>query len=206
MTWNEPLVEGVVLKPSLALAEHPVTSLPIPVGGPPEAEGGLVDLPAILDGTIVSIATPADVFTAREEGRVLAARLGFSAWDQTMIASTISELARNMLEFATDGWIALTPETVGTRVGLVIVARDHGPGIADLTIALAGGGSASKSPGFGLPGVNRLMDELDIASELGKGTTVTARKWRRAGAPQALPAGVGRFVSGPGETQCLTAP
>jgi serine/threonine-protein kinase RsbT len=182
---------------SLALADHPVASLPVLLGGLPEAEGARIDLPAILDGTIVPIATTADIFTAREEGRVLAAHLGFSAWDQTMIASTISELARNMLEFATKGRIALTTETLGNRVGLVIEARDHGPGIADPARAVAGGGSSSKGRGFGLPGVNRLMDELDIASELGKGTTVTAKKWRRAGAVGWM-ADVGPVWSGQG--------
>jgi len=156
-------------------------SVPVPLGGPREAEGALIDLPLILDGTVVPIATTADIFTAREEGRFLAARLGFSAWDQTMIASAISELARNILEFANAGWIALTTETLGNRVGLVIEARDHGPGIADPAGAVAGGSSSSKGPGFGLPGVHRLMDEFNIDSELGKGTTVTAKKWRRAG-------------------------
>jgi serine/threonine-protein kinase RsbT len=173
--------EEVPMKQSLALADQPVASLPIPSVRPSAAEGPVIDLPAILGGTVIAIAATADISTAREEARVLAARLGFSAWEQTLIASTISELARNMLEFARDGWIALTPETVDDRVGLVIVARDDGPGIADLAIAVAGGGSASKRAGFGLPGVNRLMDELDIASEVGKGTTVTAKKWRRAG-------------------------
>jgi serine/threonine-protein kinase RsbT len=177
----QPMPEEAVMKESLALADHLVAASSIPSVAPSAAEGPVIDLPAILGGTVVAIATTADISTAREEARVLAARLGFSTWDQTLIASTISELARNMLEFASDGWIALTPETVDNRVGLVIVARDEGPGIADLTIAVAGGGSASKRPGFGLPGVNRLMDELDIASELGKGTTVTAKKWRHAG-------------------------
>lgn len=150
---------------------------------------------SMVDGTIVPIATAGDLFTAREEGRLLAARLGFSPWDQTMIASTISELARNILEFASGGRIALTPQTLGNRVGLVIEACDSGPGIADTARAIAGGGSASRAPGYGLRGVNRLMDELGIASEIGKGTTVTAKKWRLAGAtprmasaPQCLPA------------------
>ena len=165
---------------SLALADHPVPSLLVPLGAPHEAARALIDLPAIVDGTIVPIATTADIFTAREEGRVLAARLGFSAWDQTIIAGAISELARNILEFATGGRISLTPETSSTRVGLVIEAKDHGPGIADPAGAVAGV-SSSRGPGFGLPGVHRLMDEFDITSELGKGTTVTARKWRRGG-------------------------
>ncbi len=188
---------------SIAVAD---VSLPVPPGGLPQAGGALIDLPAVLDGTVVAITTPGDIFTARELGRVLAARLGFSAWDQTMIASSICELARNILEFATGGWIALTAETVGNRVGLVIEARDHGPGIADPARAAAGGGSPSKSPGFGLPGVTRLMDELDIASELGKGTTVTARKWRHVGTAARI-ADARPVLSGPrtGEI-CLTAP
>ena len=192
------------MKQLLAVAE---VSLPVPRCGPSEVERALIDRPAILEGTVVAITTPPDIFTAREEGRVLAARLGFSTWDQTMIASSICELARNILEFATGGWIALTPETLGNRVGLVIEARDHGPGIADPPRAAAGGGSSSKSPGFGLPGVTRLMDELEIASELGKGTTVTARKWRHVGTAARIP-DARPVLSGPrtGETQCLTAP
>jgi serine/threonine-protein kinase RsbT len=132
---------------------------------------------------VVPITTADDIFTAREGGRTLAARLGFSPWDQDMIAGTISELARNIVEFATGGWIALTPATVGGRVGLVIEARDNGPGIADPAVVVAGN---SSSAGFGLAGIKRLMDEFDIASELGKGTTVTAKKWG-------------------GQTYCLTA-
>lgn len=193
------------MKQSLALADQQVASLSVSRGGPPEAEGAIIGLPAILDGTIVPIETTADVVKAREEGRVLAARLGFSAWDQTMIASTISELARNILEFAMGGWIALTPETSGNRVGLVIEARDHGPGIADPASAVAGGGVSSKGPGFGLPGVNRLMDEFDIASELGKGTTVTAKKWRAGDegrAPGGRPVLSGQ---GTGKTHSLSA-
>ena len=157
-------------------------------------------------GTVVAITATADIFTAREEGRVLAARLGFSAWDQTMIASSICELARNILEFAAGGWIALAPETLGHRVGLVIEARDHGPGIADPASAVAGGGTSSKNPGFGLPGVTRLMDQLDIVSELGKGTTVTARKWRCAPAAERMTAVQPALSPHDRETRCLIAP
>lgn len=193
------------MKQSLALADQPIASLPIPLGGT-VAEGAPIDFPAILDGSIVAIATAADIFTAREEGRALAARLGFSSWDQTMIASTISELARNILEFASSGRIAMMAESVGNQIGIVIEAKDEGPGIADPARVVAGACSSAKGPGFGLPGVKRLMDELDIASELGKGTTVTARKWQRPGS-------VGRMAGpGPGlgpaagEAHCLTAP
>ena len=132
------------------------------------------DLSAIADEGAVSIGSAADVVTAREQGRALAARLGFSACDQMMIATAISELARNILEFATLGRIAITPTRTGTRLGLVIEARDQGPGIADPARMVEDG----LSSGFGLPGVRRLMDEFDIASELGKGTTVMAKKWQ----------------------------
>jgi len=123
---------------------------------------------------VVPIGSAADVVTAREQGRALAASLGFSACDQMMIATAISELARNIIEFATLGRIAITSARTGTRLGLVIEARDQGPGIADPARVVEGGHSC----GFGLPGVRRLMDELEIASEPGKGTTVLARKWQ----------------------------
>jgi len=129
------------------------------------------------DEGVVPIGSAADVVTARDLGRALAARLGFSACDQMMIATAISELARNMLEFATVGRIAITPTRTGTRLGLVIEAQDQGPGIADPAAAVEG----AHSSGFGLPGVRRLMDEFDIASEVGKGTTVMAKKWQFGG-------------------------
>lgn len=129
------------------------------------------------DERVVPIGSAADVVTARDLGRALAARLGFSACDQMMIATAISELARNILEFATLGRIAITPTRTGTRLGLVIEAQDQGPGIADPAGAVDG----AHSSGFGLPGVRRLMDELDIASEVGKGTTVMAKKWQFGG-------------------------
>jgi serine/threonine-protein kinase RsbT len=135
---------------------------------------GFGELSVTADDGVVAIGSAADVVTARDLGRALAARLGFSACDQMMIATAISELARNILEFATLGRIAITPTRTGTRLGLVIEARDQGPGIADPVGAVDG----AHSSGFGLPGVRRLMDEFDIASEVGKGTTVMAKKWQ----------------------------
>jgi serine/threonine-protein kinase RsbT len=157
------------------------------------------------EGRIVPIGTPGDILRAREEGQALAAALGFSAWDQMMIASTIAELGRNILEFATGGRIVMIPEDVGGRLGLSIEARDEGPGIADPWSAVAGACTTPRGPGFGLPGVKRLMDELDIASELGKGTTVTARKWQGAG-PLARAVSVPPVSRAGEESRCLTAP
>jgi len=133
-----------------------------------------------VEETVIAIACAADIVVARQHGRALAAELGFSTCDQTMIATAISELARNILEYATRGHIAMTLARTDERLGVVIEARDEGPGIADLDKALEDGCSMATGLGFGLPGVRRLMDEFDIASELGKGTRVTAKKWQLA--------------------------
>ena len=156
--------------------------------------------------SVVPIASAADIVLARTQGRALAAGLGFSACDQTVIATAISELARNILEFANVGRIAMTPVQIGTCLGVVIEARDEGPGIADLARVLEGAYSTPKGPGFGLPGVKRLMDEFDIASELGRGTTVTAKKWQFAGA-RGMKAALAPAapVEHAGKTQCPTA-
>jgi serine/threonine-protein kinase RsbT len=156
---------------------------------------------ALADGGVVPIGSAADVVTAREQGRALAASLGFSACDQMMIATAISELARNILEFATLGRIAITSARTGTRLGLVIEARDQGPGIADPARVVEGGHSC----GFGLPGVRRLMDELEIASEPGKGTTVLARKWQFDGGLGSVH-GANIPMELLGDSLCTTAP
>ena len=150
---------------------------------------------------MVSIGSATDVVTAREQGRALAARLGFSACDQMMIATAISELARNILDFATLGRIAIMPTRTGTRLGLLIEAQDEGPGIADPDRVVEGGHSS----GFGLPGVRRLMDEFAIASELGKGTTVMAKKWQFDDGLGSV-AGATIAMEGPGDTLCPTVP
>ena len=138
--------------------------------------------PIPVEETVTAIACAADIVVARQRGRALAAELGFSTCDQTMIATAISELARNILEYATRGHIAMTLARSDERLGVVIEARDEGPGIPDLDKALEKGCPISGGLGFGLPGVRRLMDEFDIASELGKGTRVTATKWQMAAA------------------------
>jgi len=127
--------------------------------------------------TVVRIASAADIVTARQHGRELAAELGFSRSDQTVIATAISELARNILEYAMLGDIEVAEMHRGARSGLLIVARDRGPGIPDVGQALQDGYSTGRGLGIGLPGVRRLMDEFEIASEAGRGTRVTARKW-----------------------------
>jgi serine/threonine-protein kinase RsbT len=126
---------------------------------------------------VVSITSSADIVTARQRGRALAAGLGFSGGDLTVIVTAISELARNMIDYATTGEILLGHDDRNDRPSLVIVARDEGPGISDIPRAVSAGYSTGSGLGLGLPGVRRLMDEFDISSRPGQGTTVTVRKW-----------------------------
>ena len=131
------------------------------------------------DETRVPIDSDVDIVTARQRGRALAQQMGFSNSHLTLIATAISELARNILLYAKKGELTLGIDNNDGREGLVLVARDQGPGIPDIARALEVGYSTSGSLGLGLPGVKRLMDEFEIVSAVGRGTTVTARKWKR---------------------------
>lgn len=126
---------------------------------------------------VVSIEHEGDVVAARQQGREIAAANGFSPTDQTLIATAISEIARNIVSYATRGVISLSAVADGSRRGIRVVATDSGPGIDDIALAMRDGYSTGKSLGMGLPGAKRLMDEFDIVSTPGKGTTVTMVKW-----------------------------
>lgn len=130
------------------------------------------------DEVRVPIVRESDIVTARQKGRALAAELGFSSCDQTLVATAISEIARNIITYATQGEISLGAIKNGQR-GLSITAVDEGPGIANLDQAMQNGYSSSGSLGLGLPGAKRMMDEFEISSEPGKGTTVRMKKWKR---------------------------
>ncbi|HLK57290.1 MAG TPA: anti-sigma regulatory factor [Chthonomonadaceae bacterium] len=127
----------------------------------------------------VSIRSDADIVTARQQGRALAVQVGFTGSDPTVIATAISEVARNIVVYAGSGEIFFYEARQGSRGGIHIIARDQGPGIPDVALAMRDGYSTGKSLGLGLPGAKRLMDEFEIASEVGKGTTVTMKKWVR---------------------------
>lgn len=131
------------------------------------------------DEELVLIRTEADIVTARRQGREVAARLGFASIDRALIATAISELARNIVLYAGRGEIALGPIEDGSRRGIAVVARDKGPGISRVDEAMRDGFSTSGGLGLGLPGVRRLMDEIAISTHVGKGTVVTAKKWLR---------------------------
>jgi len=127
----------------------------------------------------VAISSDQDIVPARQKGRTMAIELGFSSGDATLIATAISELARNILSYARKGKIVLGRTQVASRVGIQVVASDKGPGIPDIGQALRDGYSTSGSLGLGLPGVRRLMDEFSITSQPGQGTTVVVKKWRQ---------------------------
>ena len=127
----------------------------------------------------VRIERDVDVVTARQEGRALALLLGFSSGDATVVATAISELARNIVLYAKGGEIVITLAEQGSQRGLKITARDEGTGIRDVERVLRRGYSTSGGLGLGLPGVRRMMDEFELVSQSGKGTVVTVKKWRR---------------------------
>ncbi|MDP3671914.1 MAG: anti-sigma regulatory factor [Telluria sp.] len=137
-----------------------------------EARAGAPD-----EELLIPIRHEADLLTARQRGRALASSLRFSSSELTLIATAISEVARNILSYAGTGEILLRLVQKGSRRGIVVVARDHGPGIADISLAMQDGYSTAGSLGLGLPGAKRLMDEFNIVSEVGEGTAVTMSKW-----------------------------
>jgi serine/threonine-protein kinase RsbT len=120
-----------------------------------------------------------DIVTARQKGRELALAIGFSSTEQTIIALAISEIARNIVTYAGRGAMTLTRLDDGVRNGIGILATDEGPGIPDIELAMRDGYSTGKSLGVGLPGARRVVDEFEIISEVGKGTSITMKKWLR---------------------------
>ncbi len=127
----------------------------------------------------VPISSDVDIVNARQQGRNYAAKIGFNGSDLTLIATAISELARNIIEHAQHGEILISCVEKDGRPGVCIIARDEGPGIADITKAMQDGYSSRKSLGLGLPGTRRIVDEFEINSRVGQGTTVIVKKWER---------------------------
>ena len=126
----------------------------------------------------IQIESDADMVPARAEARGLALALGFSRTDATLIATAISEVTRNIVVHAGCGELLMRPVYEDSRNGIVVVARDEGPGIRNVEAALGHGYTGRGGLGLGLPGARRLMDEFEIESDPSSGTTVTMRKWR----------------------------
>jgi serine/threonine-protein kinase RsbT len=128
---------------------------------------------------VVPIRADVDVVIARQKIRALVSDLRFSGSELTLIATAISEVARNIVSYAGSGEIVMRVVRQGQRCGITVVARDKGPGIADIERAMEDGFSTSRGLGLGLPGSKRLMDEFELVSEVGKGTEITMTKWER---------------------------
>ena len=128
----------------------------------------------------VAIRTDADVVTARQEARSMGAGLGFSSTDLTLLATAISEVARNITAYAGEGEVALRVVERAGRSGIEVVASDDGPGIDDVERAMQDGYTTGNGLGLGLPGTRRLVDEFDLRTAPGAGTTIRLVKWSRA--------------------------
>jgi serine/threonine-protein kinase RsbT len=130
-----------------------------------------------VDDVVVEVDNPDDIVAARQAGHELARDLGFSLTDVTMIATAISEIARNITSYAGSGAIRVAVRTREGRRALVVRAEDDGPGISDVDRALEDGYSTGSGLGLGLPGARRLMDDMVVESEPGQGTVIEMWKW-----------------------------
>ncbi len=128
----------------------------------------------------VALRTETDIVAVRKSVREAATKLGFGITDVTRIITAASELARNAFLYAGSGVVRCRVLNRSGKVGLELVFEDHGPGIADVDQAMQPGYTTGGGLGFGLPGSKRLMDEMEIESEAGKGTKITVTKWRKA--------------------------
>jgi serine/threonine-protein kinase RsbT len=125
----------------------------------------------------IHIANEADIVTARQTSREIALEAGLAGSNVALVATAVSELARNIVQYARSGSIDVQLTKSEGRRGIKVVARDEGPGIADIHLAMQDGYSTGGGLGLGLPGTKRMMDEFELVSQPGVGTTVTAVKW-----------------------------
>jgi serine/threonine-protein kinase RsbT len=134
----------------------------------------------VADEIRVAIRTDADVVTARQEARAMGSELGFSSTDLTLLATAISEVARNITTYAGEGEVALRVLHDSDREGIEVIASDEGPGIEDVERAMQDGFTTGTGLGLGLPGARRLVDEFDVRTQPGSGTQIRLVKWTRA--------------------------
>jgi anti-sigma regulatory factor (Ser/Thr protein kinase) len=130
------------------------------------------------DEVRIAVQADTDVVVARQRGRDVAVQAGLSTAEATVVATAISEIARNIVRFARRGAVTVSVLS-GETTGVQVTAQDAGPGIADVELALTEGYTTYGGMGLGLPGCRRLMDEFEVTSEVGRGTTVTMTKWHR---------------------------
>jgi serine/threonine-protein kinase RsbT len=128
-------------------------------------------------GNITSVRSDLDIVAARSMARDIAKALGFRAIDQARIATAVSELARNILLYAGTGEVIARQVDRNGRKGIEVEFRDQGPGIGNIDQVMQDGYTTSRGMGMGLPGARRLMDDFEIQSQMGEGTTIVCRKW-----------------------------
>jgi serine/threonine-protein kinase RsbT len=130
--------------------------------------------------SVIPIESDADVVTARQRARQMAGELELTTTDQTLLATAISEVARNITTYATRGEVLLSVvHDDNGREGIQVIARDEGPGIENVELALQDGYTSGGGLGLGLPGARRLVDDFHIETALGQGTKVTLVMWAR---------------------------
>ena len=126
----------------------------------------------------IALESEHDIIIARSEVRALAAGLGFRLIDQTRLVTVTSELARNVVKYASRGRMIAQPlDETQPRAGLRLIFEDSGPGIPDVNAAMRDGFSTGRGLGKGLPGSKRLVDVFEIESTVGVGTRVTVVRW-----------------------------
>ena len=131
------------------------------------------------DEARIVVKSDPDIVTARQQGHAIALRAGFSTTEATVVATAISEIARNIVRFARRGEVTIAIVSDGDATGVTVIARDAGAGIVDIDLAMQEGYTTYGGRGLGLPGSQKLMDEFEITSEVGHGTTVTMTKWHK---------------------------
>lgn len=132
----------------------------------------------VLNKETVIVAKEQDVVLFRNRVKEYAVKIKMGIVNQTKLITAASELARNMLKYGNGGQVLIEAVTEGRETGVRLSFIDKGPGINDIALAMKDGYSTGKSLGLGLPGTKRLVNEFDIKSIVGKGTTVIITKWR----------------------------
>ncbi len=119
-----------------------------------------------------------DLMVIRNKLRQHCKQLGMSLVDETKLVTAVSELSRNMILYAGGGIATIEEVNAGGRQGVRVKCEDHGPGIADISQAMKDGFSTINGLGLGLPGAKRLVNEFELNSVVGGGTSVTVTRWK----------------------------
>jgi serine/threonine-protein kinase RsbT len=132
----------------------------------------------VVSSASMPIRTSEEIVLVRQEVRKKAVALGFGLVDQTKIVTATSELGRNTLDYGGGGTAQMEVVENGQRSGIRVVFEDHGPGIADIELALKDGYSSGNGMGLGLGGAKRLSHEFEISSKPGEGTRISILRWK----------------------------